>query len=109
MPSLRKCLRQPHPWLALYGLFLGVVVADVGGYSKGHYALDLYVSAVRGYQHHVSGPFLSKYVACRYEPTCSEYSILAVQKLGLLPGLAASYRRMRSCTPEIPTGTWDVP
>ena len=36
---------------------------------------------------------------CRYLPTCSEYSIDALKKFGLLKGLYISFKRILSCHP----------
>ncbi len=36
---------------------------------------------------------------CRYYPTCSEYSILAIQKYGILKGGAKSVWRILRCNP----------
>ena len=46
----------------------------------------LYVGAVRSYQHY-GRSLLSGFVACRYKPTCSAYSIQAVEKYGIQRGL----------------------
>ena len=37
--------------------------------------------------------------SCRYMPTCSEYSIDALKKFGLLKGLYISFKRILSCHP----------
>jgi len=37
--------------------------------------------------------------SCRYLPTCSEYSIDALKKFGLLRGLYISFKRILSCHP----------
>ena len=37
--------------------------------------------------------------SCRYLPTCSEYSIDALKKFGLLKGLYMSFKRILSCHP----------
>ena len=37
--------------------------------------------------------------SCRYLPTCSEYSIDALKKFGLLKGLYISFKRILSCHP----------
>ncbi|MGR3311571.1 MAG: membrane protein insertion efficiency factor YidD [Candidatus Brocadiales bacterium] len=42
-------------------------------------------------------PFLSR--ACRYEPTCSQYMIEAVQKKGVLLGLCKGIWRILRCHP----------
>ena len=66
-----------------------------------------YVGCVRIYQV-VGRPLLKGKVACRYRPTCSDYSIQAVQRFGTLRGLALTYKRIRSCTNEVPFGTVDT-
>ena len=37
--------------------------------------------------------------SCRYLPTCSDYSIDALIKFGLLKGLYMSFKRILSCHP----------
>ena len=34
---------------------------------------------------------------CRYEPSCSSYMIMAIQKYGVLKGVKAGLRRIRRC------------
>ena len=62
--------------------------------------------AIRLYQRAIS-PFLP--VACRYEPTCSEYSHQAISQHGLIRGLWLSLRRLAKCTPIGGTGYDPVP
>ena len=62
--------------------------------------------AIRLYQRALS-PFLP--VACRYEPTCSEYSHQAISQHGLMRGLWLSLRRLARCTPIGGTGYDPVP
>lgn len=42
---------------------------------------------------------------CRFEPSCSEYMILALQKYGVIKGLSKGIRRLRRCKP--PNGGFD--
>lgn len=56
----------------------------------------LVLAALRGYKRHVS-PLLPP--ACRYVPTCSEYALEAVERHGVLKGLALAARRVLSCNP----------
>jgi putative membrane protein insertion efficiency factor len=42
--------------------------------------------------------------ACRFVPTCSEYSIEAVEKYGALKGLYLAVRRILRCHPFHPGG-----
>jgi len=46
-------------------------------------------------------------VACRYRPTCSEYSIQAVERYGIGRGLFLTVKRLASCTNDVPMGTVD--
>lgn len=57
------------------------------------------------------GP-LKKYVpfgACRFQPTCSEYTYQAVQRFGILKGLYLGSRRVLKCHPFHPGGIDEVP
>ena len=51
---------------------------------------------VRGYQRFLS-PWLPN--ACRYQPTCSEYAVLAVRRYGPLRGIAKTAGRISRCHP----------
>ncbi len=37
--------------------------------------------------------------ACRFYPTCSQYTIEALNKKGLFKGIIASFNRLRRCHP----------
>ena len=62
--------------------------------------------ALRGYQRAIS-PLLG--TACRFEPTCSQYSYEAVEKHGLLRGVWLSLRRLIRCHPLQKPGYDPVP
>jgi len=66
----------------------------------------VYIAAVRTYQR-VGQPAVSHWVHCRYQPTCSEYSIQAVRIHGIARGLLLTGRRLISCFPNVPYGTLD--
>ncbi len=42
-------------------------------------------------------PFLGK--SCRFEPTCSSYSIKSINKYGVVKGLSLSLKRILKCHP----------
>ena len=44
---------------------------------------------------------------CRYEPSCSQYMIIALQKYGFFKGVSKGIRRLLRCRP--PNGGIDVP
>lgn len=54
------------------------------------------LSALRAYKRHLS-PMLPP--ACRYVPTCSEYAMEAVERYGVVKGLALTLKRVLSCNP----------
>lgn len=56
----------------------------------------LVTAALRFYKRQVS-PLLPP--ACRYTPTCSEYALEAVERHGVLKGIALATKRLLSCNP----------
>lgn len=44
---------------------------------------------------------------CRFEPTCSTYMIMAIQKYGLIRGVIKGIKRIKRCKP--PNGGIDYP
>ena len=54
------------------------------------------IKLIKGYKYLVS-PLLTP--SCRYLPTCSEYSIEALQNFGFFKGLYMSFKRILSCHP----------
>ena len=64
----------------------------------------LFIGMITAYQYTLSpdhGWFRGRYPHgyCRYYPTCSEYSKLALQKHGLGKGLLLSIQRVIKCNP----------
>ncbi|MBU1628113.1 membrane protein insertion efficiency factor YidD [bacterium] len=66
----------------------------------------IYVYGIRLYQT-IPRPFFSRYVRCRYRPSCSEYSIIAVQRHGIRRGLLLSVKRIYACRKTVHMGTID--
>jgi uncharacterized protein len=64
------------------------------------------ISLVRGYQVFIS-PYLP--AACRYSPTCSQYSIEALHRFGALQGSWLTVKRICRCHPGYPGGYDPVP
>lgn len=56
----------------------------------------IFVSLIKIYQKIISPLFQT---SCRYYPTCSEYSVQAISKYGVLKGLIKSTWRILRCHP----------
>jgi len=106
MPTLRQRLNRPETYLAVFALFVLAAAGDTLRPADRQISAHAYVGLVEFYQSDIS-PHLRSYIRCRYEPTCSEYSKQAVERFGILDGLALSWRRLNSCQRTVPLGTLD--
>jgi putative membrane protein insertion efficiency factor len=61
----------------------------------------LLLYSIKFYRHIIS-PVLPS--CCRFTPSCSEYSLEAVKKYGVIKGLYLSFRRILRCHPFNPGG-----
>jgi len=58
-------------------------------------------SFIRGYQILLS-PYMG--ASCRFEPSCSEYTLQAIQRYGALKGMQLGMIRLSKCHPFCPGG-----
>lgn len=56
-----------------------------------------FISLIKGYQKAIS-PYKGG-ACCRFYPTCSEYSLQAIEKYGVIKGGAKACRRILRCQP----------
>ena len=59
----------------------------------------LLIAALRGYQAWLSPLFAALGARCRFEPSCSQYAVDAVQARGPLRGLGLAVWRLLRCNP----------
>lgn len=67
---------------------------------------QLIVALIRGYQRYLS-PLMGP--SCRFHPTCSHYTLEAVERYGALRGGWMGFRRILRCHPFHPGGYDPVP
>jgi len=62
--------------------------------------------SIKFYQNFISPMFPP---SCRYTPTCSQYTLEAVEKYGSIKGLFLGFKRILRCNPFFPGGEDPVP
>ncbi len=90
--------------VALAGSLL--ILGDTLRTPENQLTARIYIGAVHLYQGY-GRPLLDGVVACRFSPTCSEYSVRSVERYGIWRGLYLTVKRLASCTNEVPMGTVD--
>ncbi len=72
-----------------------------GVFYRGYFMKKVLIHLIRLYRYIISPLFP---VSCRFIPTCSEYSIDAIDKYGTIKGFYLSLRRILRCHPFNPGG-----
>jgi uncharacterized protein len=106
MSSLRRWFLRPEPWLGAVLVLLLLFAADSLRPPQSQVSVRLFAASVDAY-HHYLHPVTSRFVRCRYVPSCSRYAVEAVRKYGILKGGWMSARRIASCRSTVPMGTRD--
>lgn len=106
MPALRQLLKRPQTYLLAMAVLGLVCAADSFRTPEKQWTAKVYIAGVHLYQAHVSG-LLSRTTKCRFTPTCSHYSVEAVEKFGVRQGLWLTGKRLVRCRGSVPLGTQD--
>jgi hypothetical protein len=97
--------------IAATAILLGIaaLVADVRRPPARQWSARTAVRAIHLYQRTASSWMPSVGVRCRFTPTCSRYSVVVIERDGLLRGGWKTTRRLVRCGPWTPMGTSDPP
>lgn len=94
---LLAALSVPSP--AAIGVSIGFALVVIALFLK-----RIVICLVRIYQRFAPASVRNK---CRFEPSCSQYMILSLQKYGLWKGLRKGFHRLKRCSTE--DGGFDEP
>jgi len=64
----------------------------------------IFIYIIKIYKKTLSPVFYAKGIRCKYYPTCSEYTIQAIQKYGVLKGVFLGFKRILRCNPFVKGG-----
>jgi uncharacterized protein len=110
MPALRKSLKHRTLWIFLAVATVLAAAAAISDWGKPAYAqtsVQFYNRwIVAGYWRNVR-PVTSHFIRCRFQPTCSVYSLTAMQTYGFPKGLWLTVKRICRCQPWVRIGTYD--
>ncbi|HEY7159255.1 MAG TPA: membrane protein insertion efficiency factor YidD [Gemmataceae bacterium] len=106
MSALPNCLKKRWTWLLLIGSFILLLVLDSFRAPENQLTARTYVRMVHLYQR-LGRPMLKGRVVCRFTPSCSDYSIEAVERHGIRRGLVLTFHRLSACNHSTPPGTYD--
>jgi putative membrane protein insertion efficiency factor len=104
MPTLRKLIKRSSLSVIFFFLLASAVMADSYRPPRDQVTVKLYSAGIRLYQR-TGARLVSRFVHCRYRPTCSEYCLQAARRHGIRKGLVLGLRRIFSCTRHISPGT----
>ena len=104
--QFRLGLRRYLPIWWMVGL-AALVCLDAQRVPRNQVLGQLYVVMVEQYQR-FGRPVLEGHIACRFQPTCSVYSIEAVERYGWWRGLQLTVDRLARCRTSVPPGSADV-
>ena len=98
-----KNLRRRRLWPAAIAILVVLIVLDSYRRPADQVTAAAYVATVHVYQA-VGRPLVKPYCTCRYLPSCSEYSVEAVQTHGIRYGLYLTAKRLFSCNSNVSAG-----
>jgi uncharacterized protein len=106
---LRPAVKKRRLWLRVAAVVLAIALCDWMQPPSRQVSVVLYNSVViKGYRLLLQ-PWGKYLVTCRFHPTCSVYSELAMEKHGFAKGVWLTTSRLFRCMPWVKFGTPDHP
>ena len=93
----------PFVWIMVV---IGSFWFDIQSPPARQLSASMYLFMVEQYQQY-GRPLLHGYIVCRFQPSCSVYSIMAVKRHGFINGLFLTFDRLLRCRDSVPRGTRD--
>ena len=109
MSALRQSLKRPRVWIFFF-VAIGLAAVAISDWTKPastQVSVQFYNRAVVTGYYRYARPITSRFVRCRFQPTCSVYSIIAMQTHGFPKGSWLTIKRLCRCLPWVPMGTYD--
>jgi putative membrane protein insertion efficiency factor len=107
MPVLRKGLSSRILFITAV-LGVGAIV-DASRAPADQWTGKASIAAIHVYQQMGSPVVAWAGFRCRFNPSCSHYGVLAIEKYGVARGGWLTARRIARCRPGTPMGTVDYP
>jgi putative membrane protein insertion efficiency factor len=109
MPALRQPVRRRRVWLISIAaaVLAAAAMADWTRPPDHQLSVRLYEQAVIKPYRALVRPGVSRFIHCRFAPTCSEYSVQAFRAHGFPKGAWLTVKRLCRCMPWVPFGTFD--
>ncbi len=109
MPALRQSVRRPVfwiKWIAAAAL-VAAAIFDWTRPAPEQVSARVYNRAVIGTYLGYVRPYTSRFIRCRFSPSCSSYSFYAVEQHGFAKGVWLTTLRIIRCGPWVAMGTHD--
>ncbi|MGZ4982762.1 MAG: membrane protein insertion efficiency factor YidD [Chthoniobacterales bacterium] len=109
MSALRPALRHSRFWITLFvvGVLALLAAADWIRAPSRQVSVRLYDQGVHIVYRGFVRQFSSRFVRCRFIPSCSQYSLQAMYLHGFPKGLWLTTKRICRCLPWTRMGTYD--
>ncbi len=109
MPETRPASKRPRFRIKIIAA-VALAAAAIFDWTRApgeQVSVALYERAVVSPYRWLVRPVMATFVRCRYEPTCSQYSLEAVRAHGFPKGVWLTTKRLFRCMPWVPLGTHD--